>query len=267
MKSAPPARPSEHPCPSKRTIRAVNELLAARFGRRRPTPRDPLDGLVLIVLSQATSDVNCDRAFASLKAAYPTWEEVRTAPVGSIADAIRSGGLANQKAGRIKAMLNDIWEEAGSLNLNWMHAADAETCRAYLSQFKGVGPKTIACVLVFFLDKPAFPVDTHVHRIVRRLGWVRPRASPEEAHRVMETLVPDDCKLDLHVNMISHGRTICRAEGNGGPNCAACNIKKHCLYGKSIRLKRGEAAQREDTGFHGTDFFVTMQSPPTPASE
>jgi endonuclease-3 len=206
--------------------------------------------------------VNCDRAFQSLKAAFPRWEEVRVAPVGKIADAIRSGGLANQKAGRIKAMLNEIHEESGALNLSWMHAASATQCREYLEQFKGVGPKTIACVLVFFLDKPAFPVDTHVHRILRRLGWIRPKASAEEAHRVMEDLVPDDCKLDLHVNLISHGRSICRAEGNGGPHCAACLIKKHCLYGKSIRLKRGEAAAQHDTGFHGTDFFVTVDIAP-----
>lgn len=261
MKSAPPAPPlPAHEYPSKRTIRAVSDLLAARYGRRRPTPRDALDGLVLIILSQATSDVNCDRAFTGLKAAFPTWDAVRTAPVGQIADAIRSGGLANQKAGRIKAMLNEIYEDAGSLDLSWMQDASADACRDYLIQFKGVGPKTIACVLVFFLDKPAFPVDTHVHRMTRRLGWIRPKASAEEAHRVMETLVPDDCKLDLHVNMISHGRTICRAEGNGGPNCAACVVKKHCLYGKSIRLKRGEgAALNEETGFHGTDFFVTME--------
>jgi len=257
----PDAAPSlpHHEYPAKRTVRAVSDLLAARYGRRRPTPRDPLDGLVLIVLSQATSDLNCDRAFSGLKAEFPTWDAVRIAPVGAIADSIRSGGLANQKASRIKAMLNEIWEESGSLDLSWMQEADAATVSEYLLQFKGVGPKTIACVLVFFLDKPAFPVDTHVHRMTRRLGWIRPKASAEEAHRVMETLVPDDCKLDLHVNMISHGRAICRAEGNGGPNCAACVVKKHCLYGKSIRLKRGEAAAlKEDSGFHGTDFFVTV---------
>lgn len=254
-----PALPA-HAYPTPRALRTVSDRLAERYGRRRPTPRDPLDGLVLIILSQATSDVNCDRAFQSLKTAFPTWEQVRTAPVEHIANAIRSGGLANQKAARIKAILNEIQEEEGALDLNWMHAASAQECRDYLTQFKGVGPKTIACVLVFFLDKPAFPVDTHVHRIAKRLGWVRPTASAEEAHRVLEALVPDDCKLDLHVNMISHGRTICRAEGNGGPNCGACIIKKHCKYGRSIRLKRSEDAQPDESGFHGTDFFVTVET-------
>jgi endonuclease-3 len=155
-------------------------------------------------------------------------------------------------------MLNEIYEDAGELDLSWMHNASANQCRTFLEKFHGVGPKTIACVLVFFLDKPAFPVDTHVHRIARRLGWIRPKASAEEAHRVMEELVPDECKLDLHVNLISHGRAICRAEGNGGPRCGACVIKKHCHYGKSLRLKKSDVSDESENGFHGTDFFVTV---------
>lgn len=249
----------DHKYPTTRAIRSANTLLIQRYGQRKPSPRDPLDGLVLIILSQATSDINCDRAFDSLKNSFPTWEEARVAPAGKIADAIRSGGLANQKAARIKRMLNEIYEDAGDLDLGWMHAASAEECRTFLTKFHGVGPKTIACVLLFFLDKPAFPVDTHVHRITRRLGWIRPNASAEEANRVLEELVPDDCKLDLHVNLISHGRSICRAQGNGGPNCGACILKKQCLYGKSLRVKKSSVDETNADGFHGTDFFVTMK--------
>lgn len=246
--------------PTTRAIRRVNDILIASYGQRKPTPRDPLDGLVLIILSQATSDVNCDRAFRSLKQRFPEWEDVLAAPVSELADAIRSGGLANQKAARIHQILREIQEEAGDLDLSWMKDATAAECRAYLEKFHGIGPKTIACVLVFFLDKPAFPVDTHVHRVTRRLGWVRDKASAEEAHKVLEKAVPDDCKLDLHVNFISHGRAICRAEGNGGPNCAECVIKKYCAYGRGIRLKAGARAVVPANKFHGNDFFVTMES-------
>ena len=250
---------TDHKYPTARAIRLANTLLIGRYGQRKPSPRDPLDGLVLIILSQATSDINCDRAFDSLKNTFAMWEDVRVAPVEKIADAIRSGGLANQKAGRIQRMLNEIYEDAGDLDLSWMHGASAEKCREFLTKFHGVGPKTIACVLLFFLDKAAFPVDTHVHRITRRLGWIRPKASAEEAHRVLENLVPDECKLDLHVNLISHGRAICRAEGNGGPNCGACILKKQCLYGKSLRVKKASGNEKNEDGFHGTDFFVTMK--------
>ena len=244
-------------------MRRVNELLVERYGARQPLKRDPLDGLILIILSQATNDINCERAFSSLKATFPTWNRVLEADVSQVADAIRSGGLANQKAARIQAILRQIKAEAkdesGDLNLDWMHDATSEECRKYMAKFHGVGPKTIACVLVFFLNKPAFPVDTHVHRVTKRLGWIRPQASAEEAHRVLETLIPDNCKLDLHVNLISHGRAVCRAEGNGGPKCGACLLNKLCAYGKLRAKDWSDEKPVSSTRFHGADFFVTLE--------
>lgn len=244
----------EFKAPHSNTIRRAHELLKAHYGSRKVTRRDPLDGLVLIILSQATNDINCDRAFTSLKTKFPTWNNVLQAPVEEIADAIRSGGLANQKAARIKQLLQEMHEETGTLDLNWMHEADAGQCREYLQKFHGVGPKTIACVLVFFLDKPAFPVDTHVHRVTKRLGWIRPQAGAEEAHKVLEVAVPDDYKLDLHVNLISHGRFICRADGNGGPKCGECFLKPLCAYGKTVKGQSTIAKPNERT-----DFFVTVE--------
>ncbi len=229
------------------------------YGSRQPLIRDPLDGLILIILSQATNDINCDRAFSSLKSTFPNWDEVLAAPVGKIADSIRSGGLANQKAARIQEILRQIEADSGKLDLSWMHDASAEKCREYLAKFRGVGPKTIACVLVFFLNKPAFPVDTHVHRVTKRLGWIRSVANAEEAHRVLEKLVPDDCKLDLHVNLISHGRAVCKAEGSGGPKCGACLLKKMCAYGKLRAKDFPDEKPTSSTRFHGTDFFVTLE--------
>jgi endonuclease-3 len=232
-------------------------LLVQHYGSRRVKKRDPLDGLILIMLSQATNDVNCDRAFSSLKARFPTWDEVLNAPVGAIADAIRSGGLANQKAARIKKLLQEIQQEQGDLDLSWMFEATPGKCREYLKKFHGVGPKTIACVLVFFLDKPAFPVDTHVHRVTKRLGWIRPQASAEEAHRVLEAAIPDAWKLDLHVNLISHGRAICRAAGNGGPRCGECFLRKLCAFSKT--QSNAAANGRVPRTTNNRDFFVTVE--------
>ncbi len=253
--------------PRKDVLRRINALLIEEYGARQPTPRDPLDGLVLIILSQATNDLNCDRAFASLKNKFPTWEEVLAASDEEVADAIRSGGLANQKATRIRQLLHEIQEERGNLDLDWMHHATAQECEEYLAKFHGVGPKTIACVLVFFLGKPAFPVDTHVHRVTKRLGWLRPNASAEEAHKVLRDAVPDECKLDLHVNLISHGRAICRAEGSGGPKCGACMVRKYCAYGKALRLPKDTVQKHIRNRFHGSDFFVTVSSQPLDVSD
>jgi endonuclease-3 len=249
----------ETPKIATKTVRRVNEILIENYGQREPHARDPLDGLILIILSQATNDVNCDRAFSSLKAAFPTWEDALGSPVGKIADAIRSGGLANQKAARIKQLLGEIYEEREDFDLSWMHKASAAECEAYLSKFHGVGPKTVACVLVFFLNKPAFPVDTHVFRICKRLGWLRDKASPDEAHRVLKDIVPDDCKLDLHVNFIAHGRVICRADGNGGPNCGECSIRKFCAFGKSVKVSAEKKKPSASEKTSDPDFFVTIK--------
>ncbi len=254
MKSPEPAPNT----PTPRTVRRVNGILVEKFGTRTVHKRDPLDGLILIILSQATSDLNCDRAFSGLKAAFPTWKECLDAPLEQVADAIRSGGLANQKAARIQQLLRQIQDERGNLDLGFLHDLSGRECEAYLSKFHGVGPKTVACVLVFFLDKPAFPVDTHVFRICRRLGWIRPKANPDEAHRVLHDLVPDECKLDLHVNFIAHGRVTCRADGNGGPKCGVCSIKRFCDFGKSLRVAEGEEAAQ--ISGRDPDFFVTIKA-------
>lgn len=252
--------PSPEPAPNiptKQTVRRVNALLIDKFGQRTVHQRDPLEGLVLIILSQATSDVNCDRAFSGLKAAFPTWRECLDAPLPSVVDAIRSGGLANQKAARIQQLLREIYDERGNFDLGFLHDLPARRCEEYLSKFHGVGPKTVACVLVFFLDKAAFPVDTHVYRICKRLGWIRPKASPEEAHRVLHDLVPDGCKLDLHVNFIAHGRVTCRAEGNGGPRCGECSIRRFCAFGKTVKATPPETVPSQRAS--DPDFFVTIK--------
>jgi endonuclease-3 len=252
-------RPEPAPnTPSQQTVRRVNALLVERFGTRTVHKRDPLDGLILIILSQATSDVNCDRAFSGLKAAFPTWRDCLDAPVEKVADSIRSGGLANQKAARIQQLLREIQDERADLDLDFLHDLPARECEAYLSKFHGVGPKTVACVLVFFLDKAAFPVDTHVYRICKRLGWIRPKSNPDEAHRVLHDLVPDECKLDLHVNLIAHGRVTCRADGNGGPKCGLCSIKAECNFGQSLNVPAGETAAQ--ISVRDPDFFVTIKA-------
>lgn len=249
--------------PSAAEIRAVHNLLLKRYGAKVSRRYDPLDGLILIILSQATNDLNCERAFRQLKSTFPSWDEARRAPLSAVVEAIRTGGLANQKAARIKKLLQQIYEEQGDLDLSWMQEASGEECRAFMERFEGVGPKTIACVLLFFLDKPAFPVDTHVHRVAKRLGWLREKAGTDEAHRVLETAVPEEFQLNLHTNLIQHGRTICRANGQGGPQCEVCVLIRHCDYARAHN-KKPDSDSRDSlqSTLEGdsTAFFVTVES-------
>jgi|SRR2546423_917197 len=188
---------------------------------------DPLDVLVETILSQSTTNVNSQRAFASLKQKFPTWEAARRARVTSIEAAIRSGGLAKQKSVRIKRLLNEIYERRGSLDLGFLRHAPLDEAIAFLSSFQGVGPKTVACTLLFACDRPIFPIDTHIFRIARRLALIPERCSDEEAHRLMTAMIPADRYYEVHVNLIRHGRRVCRPQQ---PACHQCCLVEYCRY-------------------------------------
>ena len=222
-----------------RRIRAVHRRLIAQQGPFKPKPRRPIiDELVMTVLSQHTSDTNSARAFQTLKARFPTWDRVLDAPADEIADAIRSGGLADQKAPRIKRILAEIEEREGHLDLSRLNVVDDQTVDEYLCSLPGVGPKTAACVLVFSMGRAAFPIDTHVHRIVRRLGWVEGKMSADQAHRRLGPLVPPEIRYELHMALINHGRNVCRAQR---PRCGDCVLLDFCDAGP-VFIARGEAS-------------------------
>ncbi|MGN6810294.1 MAG: endonuclease III domain-containing protein [Thermomicrobiales bacterium] len=209
-------------------ISRVIAVLDDVYGPRQNIPScDPLDGLIGTILSQATSDVNSRRAHHALRAAYPTWAAVLAAPDDELADVIRSGGLANLKARRIKDVLATIKEERGDFDLASLASLPLEEAIAWLRRLPGVGPKTAACVLLFDLGRPALPVDTHVYRVSRRLGLIGSKVSAEAAHTVLqEQLAPEDIYA-FHVEMIAHGRKICRA---GAPKCEICPLASLCDY-------------------------------------
>jgi endonuclease III len=211
---------------SVRSVRAVHRRLREEQGPCTPKPRLPiLDELVATVLSQHTSDRNSERAFALLKERFPTWEQVRRAPTAAVADAIRCGGIADQKAIRIQRILAEVEEREGRLDLSRLARLDDEQVEAYLTSLPGVGPKTAACVLAFSMGRPAFPVDTHVHRVTTRLGWIPAAASAEQAHMLLARLVPPDARYDLHLALVVHGRTVCDARR---PRCGACPVRGLC---------------------------------------
>jgi endonuclease-3 len=223
-------------------VREVHRRLARRFGPLDPPARrEPVEELVLTVLSQNTSDVNRDRAFGALRERFPTWESLAQARVDDVADAIRPGGLAQTKAPRILAILREIRERDGSLDLGWMREASDDEVSAYLESLRGVGPKTSAVVLAFSLGRPALPVDTHVHRVAGRLGWIPPGTGAGPAHEVLRRLVPQRLRVSMHVGLIRLGREICKS---GRPRCEECPLNDLCptapLYlGGKTRGARG----------------------------
>lgn len=186
---------------------------------------------MLTILSQNTSAANYTRAFTSLQERFDGWEAVRIADLSEIEEAIRPGGLAKIKAPRIRQALNDILERTGGLSLDFLAGMPDQEARDYLMQFDGVGVKTASCVLMFSLGRPVLPVDTHVHRLAKRLGLIQGRVSAEAAHHVLQAMVPDELVYSFHVNLVTHGRRVCKAQN---PACDACVLLELCGFGQSL---------------------------------
>jgi endonuclease-3 len=209
-------------------ILAVTNALEETFGvPGKPGMGDPLDGLIQTILSQNTNDRNRDRAFLSLKDRFPTWEAVLKAGSVDLEEAIRVGGLAKTKAVRIIRLLENLQRSEDGLNLDRLRRLAPQEAEKTLLSIQGVGKKTARCVMLFELNHAAFPVDTHILRVTRRLGWIPERASADRAHDILQEAVPPKFMLSLHINLIQLGRTHCRPKG---PKCAPCPINGWCSY-------------------------------------
>ena len=219
----------------EKPIRYIVQNLERAYGvpvnRRAPRTVDPLDMLVHVILSQATSDTNSERTFAALKKRFPTWDAVLRARESTLAETIRAGGLANQKAAVIRDLLRQIKERHGALTLAFLHEMPTPEAARYLSQFRGIGPKTIACTLLFACHKETFPLDTHIFRILRRVGLIPQKCTDRRAHQIMNAIVPPGRFYSFHVNLIRHGRALCRPRD---PTCERCPIVEYCDYGQTL---------------------------------
>jgi endonuclease-3 len=223
----------------------VQNRLVEFFGE--PTWRNPLpalDELVSTILSQNTNDTNRDRAFRSLRRRFPTWEAVRDAEPEAVIQAIRSAGLANQKGPRIQQVLREITAEKGELSLDFLEQMPPERAREWLQKFKGVGPKTAAIVLLFSLNKPAFPVDTHIYRVSGRLGLRPAKMTVEQAHTYLADLFAPETYYSAHLNLIRLGREFCLARK---PNCPTCPLNDVCNYYQSQSLTQVAPAEESSS--------------------
>ncbi|WP_296866805.1 endonuclease III [Thermovirga sp.] len=220
-------------CTSEKVIASLDLLEETWGNEKKPiyeSFEDPIDGLIKTVLSQNTNDANRDNAWQSLKHRFPSWDKVMSAEVGEVATAIRSAGIANVKAQRIKTILTKINNSLGECSLKKLRDWHKEDIKEFLGSLPGVGPKTVACVLLFDIGIPAFPVDTHVARISKRLGFIEEKTSPIEIERFLENVVPEERFLGGHLNMIAHGRAICKAVK---PKCTTCPLANLCELTKS----------------------------------
>lgn len=217
----------------------VVELLRQEYGEMPWRPHgDPMTELVLTVLSQNTSDVNSGRAFARLMARIPTWEALMAAPAAAIAEAVQVGGLAQVKAPRLKALLEEVWRRLGSFDLSFLVEMPLEEAKAWLRSLPGVGPKTAACVLLFAFGRPALPVDTHVHRLVRRLGLIDAKMGAEAAHEALEAVLAPAEVYPFHMGLVRHGRRVCKAQR---PLCEQCVLRPGCPSAPAFLAAQGEA--------------------------
>ena len=208
------------------------ERLREAYGQPILRPhRVPVDELILTVLSQNTNDRNRDVAYARLRERFSTWADVRDAPVADVEDAIRPGGLAPTKAGRIQQILRAVGDD----DLAWLETAPLDEARDYLVGLPGVGRKTAAVVLLFSYGRPDIPVDTHVYRVGSRLRLFRPGASFDEAHDELLRITDDPQEAyELHVSLIRHGRRTCTARN---PRCRECPLLRMCPYGRAVVKK------------------------------
>jgi endonuclease-3 len=215
----------------RQTLKRVLALLRKAYG---PRPwkcwGDGVSVLVDTILSQNTSAANSDAGYRQLRRRFRSWKQVADAPVGEVERHIRVSGLSNQKAPRIQAILRQIRSERGRIDLQFLADLDEQAAYDYLRNFPGVGPKTACCTLLFAFGKAVFPVDTHIHRIARRLGLVGAKATAEQAHGVLTPLIAPEDRYEMHVLLIEHGRKTCRAIN---PRCGDCVLLRLCRYGRT----------------------------------
>ncbi len=217
----------------KRKLNSVIKHLERQYGRPHIKPRtEPLDSLVATILSQSTSDVNSGRAYDSLRRAFPTWRQVAAARAASVARAIKSGGLARQKAARIVKLLRLVEKERGRLSLRFLHRMNTMEAVRWLVSFQGVGLKTACVVLAFACGRDIFPVDTHVERVSGRLGLVPAGTNAARVHYMLDPAIPGGGKLSLHLNLIRLGRELCKAQR---PLCGSCFMRSVCDCFKRVK--------------------------------
>ncbi len=208
---------------------------------------DPLDMLIGTLLSQNTNDKNSHQAYVRLRKKFPDWKRAAEAPVNQIASAIKVGGMKNQKSRRIKKLLHEIHRQFSGYKLRGIERWENKKIIERLTSFDGIGYKTAACVALFSLRREIFPVDTHIHRILNRLGIVQTK-TPDKTFEAMEEKIPEGKSYSFHTNLIRFGRTVCLAQR---PQCGICPLFEECGFSEKDKFvfRKQTPAKRRDPNF------------------
>lgn len=210
-----------------RTIHRVCVALERLYGLPRlGNPEDPLDDLIFIILSSRTSPAAASATYEVLKREFPTWEQVLQHSPARLRKLLDPIGLSHKRSHQIRSALRRINRDMGSCDLSALRQYDDESIHSYLVSLPGVSDKTAKCVMMYTLGREVLPVDTHVHRVSRRLGWVD-RKRADQCHKELEALVPPRLRYVFHITCIAHGRAICRAQR---PSCERCAIRRDCEF-------------------------------------
>ncbi|MDO5114786.1 MAG: endonuclease III [Synergistaceae bacterium] len=225
-----------------RCVREILDELESLYGNeKRPASdfyyEEPLDDLVLTILSQNTNDRLRDKAFAKMKDSYSSWDEVAKADLEELKAVLRIAGMSSTKPLHIQQVLTAVKERFGDYSLKELRGWSQPEVREYLTSLPGVGPKTSAIVECFDLDMPGFPVDTHISRLSRRFGWADENSSPVKIQKKLEAELPSERFRGSHLNFLDHGRSLCKAQN---PGCGSCTLIKWCPFGQ--RREAGAAA-------------------------
>jgi endonuclease III len=208
-------------------VRRVCEALSKAYGYPRlGNPTDPIDDLVFIIISNKTSPSKANLIFESVKREFTTWENLLRSPTTTLYRILRPGGLANVKSVQIYSALLKIKQDSGTCNLQWLITKPSNEVQSYLVSLPGVSEKVAKCVMLYTMDIDVLPVDSHVHRICKRLGWTD-RKRADQCHCELESLIPPKHRYAFHVDCIMHGRFVCRPKN---PNCNICCLKRYCAY-------------------------------------
>ena len=225
----------------KTTVADVTARLTDLYGAAQWSRKDPLSMLVDIILSHRTKDEQTAAAYAALKDRFGSWAEMRDAPVEAVHAAIHGVTFPEVKAPRLQALMRRITEERDDLNLDFLRDLPVDEGAAWLSRLEGVGPKTVACVLLFSCRKPILPVDTHVHRVSIRLGFIGAKVNAENAHPLLQALLPNDAQTiyNYHKGLLRHGQRVCVYDR---PRCGSCILTDVCAYYKTVVLPKQASA-------------------------
>ncbi|GCE14938.1 endonuclease III domain-containing protein [Tengunoibacter tsumagoiensis] len=211
----------------------VTTLLTEQFGEAPFSKKDPMSMLVDILLSHRTRDEQTAAGYANLLKRFGSWEGVRDAPTKEVEETIANVSFPEVKAPRIQAIMRQITEERGSLNLDFLCSLPTEDAVAWLNRFSGIGPKTIGCVLLFSCKMPLLPVDVHVHRTSIRIGLIGKKVTADNAHALLQALLPDDARTiyNFHKGLLRLGQRICVYDH---PRCSQCKLTALCDYYKTV---------------------------------